>query len=42
MAGEREATTPRQDKQLDKVELFLPSFFEEDRQEIEKTLSQRY
>ncbi|HEM2812599.1 TPA: VOC family protein [Streptococcus suis] len=42
MAGEREATMPRQDKLLDKVELFLPSFFEEDRQEIEKTLSQRY
>ncbi|MGQ7470412.1 VOC family protein [Streptococcus suis] len=42
MAGEREATMPRQDKLLDKVELFLPSFFEEDRQEIEKTLFQRY
>ncbi|WP_261307654.1 hypothetical protein [Streptococcus suis] len=42
MAGEREAAMPRQDKLLDKVELFLPSFFEEDRQEIEKNLSQRY
>ncbi len=42
MAGEREAAMPRQDKQLDNVELFLPSFFEEDRLEIEKNLSQRY
>ncbi len=42
MTGEREAAVPRQDKLLDKVELFLPSFFEEDRQDIEKNLSQRY
>ncbi|HEM2809164.1 TPA: VOC family protein [Streptococcus suis] len=42
MAGEREAAMPRQDKQLDNVELFLPSFFEEDRLEIEKNLSKRY
>lgn len=42
MAGEREAAMPRQDKLLDKVELFLPSFFEEERQEIEKNLSYRY
>lgn len=42
MTGERKATMPTQKDQLDEVELFLPSFFEEDRQEIEKTLSQRY
>ncbi|MGQ7354855.1 VOC family protein [Streptococcus suis] len=42
MTGEREAPMPTQKDQLDEVELFLPSFFEEDRQEIEKNLSQRY
>lgn len=42
MAGEREAEMPAQNKELDQVDLFLPSFFEEERQEIEKNLSYRY
>lgn len=36
MTGERESEMPAQNEELDQVDLFLPSFFEEDRQEIEK------
>lgn len=42
MTGERESEMPAQNEELDQVDPFLPSFFEEDRQEIEKNLSQRY
>ncbi len=38
MTGERESEMPAQNEELDQVDLFLPSFFEEDRQEIEKSL----
>ncbi|HEP1819266.1 TPA: VOC family protein [Streptococcus suis] len=42
MTGERESEMPAQNEELDQVDLFLPSFFEEERQEIEESLSQRY
>lgn len=41
MVGQRETSTPKQAKNLDQVELFLPSFFEEERETIEAGLKQK-
>ena len=42
MNGDKEAPMPNQSSKLDEVELFLPSFLEQERLEIEKILDQRY
>ena len=42
MNGDKEAPIPNQASKLDEVELFLPSFLEQERLEIEKILDQRY
>lgn len=42
MNGDKEAPMPNQSFKLDEVELFLPSFLEQERLEIEKILDQRY
>lgn len=42
MEGQHEAKKAEQHDKLDDVELFLPSFFEEDRAEIEEVLRNRY
>ncbi|HFI0231185.1 TPA: VOC family protein [Streptococcus suis] len=40
--GHREAPIPQQKELLDQIPLFLPSFLEEDRADIESSLAERY